>query len=470
MATARPPKGVVIAGTHSGCGKTTASLALMAACTRQGLRVQPFKAGPDFIDPGLHQAVTGRPSHNLDGWMLGRERCLDIFQRHCRDVDICIVEGVMGLFDGASGANEAGSTAELAKWLGLPVLLVLDVRSMARSAAALAHGYAGFDPALRLAGVLLNRVGSERHKELLLEAMEASGGPPVAGCLPRSQGLELPSRHLGLHTAQEGALTPEKIAALSRWLEESVDLAPLLHSLPAVDVESGQAVPPEQSYQRSLQPKRAIRLGVARDKAFCFYYDENLRQLQASGAELVFFSPLEAERLPSDLQGLYFGGGYPELYAARLADNRGMRLAVREFAQQGGVVYAECGGFMYLMQELHSEEGVFPMAGVYAMHCRMEPRLRSLGYRRVTLSRECLLGPAGRVVKGHEFHYSGLVTMDPEAVSVYDLYDRKGRSCSTEGYVRGNTLGSYVHLHFGATPEAAAAFVAACAGLKQGDM
>ncbi len=461
MATATPPKGVCIAGTHSGCGKTTVSLALMAACRKRGLRVQAFKAGPDFIDPGLHQAVTHRPSHNLDGWMLGRERCLEIFQRHCHDADICIVEGVMGLYDGAGGADESGSTAELAKWLGLPVLLAVDARSMARSAAAVVQGYAGFDPELRLAGALFNRVGSERHKELLLEAMAASSSVPVAGFLPRSEGLELPSRHLGLHTAQEGVLTPERINALARWLQKGLDLPALLDSLPAVRTAAVVDSP--------AKTQQKIRLGVAWDRAFCFYYEENLRLLQTSGAELVFFSPLDDASLPPDLQGLYFGGGYPELYARELANNVAMRRAVRDFALQNAPVYGECGGFMYLMQELHSDEGMFPMAGVFAMHCRMEPKLRSLGYRQAELARECLLGPAHSILRGHEFHYSGITKMDPKAASVYNLSDRKGRLCSAGGYAQGNALGSYVHLHFGATPAAAAAFVAACAGPHHGD-
>lgn len=457
------PKGALIAGTHSGCGKTTVSLALMAACAARGLDVRPFKAGPDFIDPGLHELAAGAQSHNLDGWMLGHDACRELFARQTKGADIALVEGVMGLFDGASGRDERGSSAELAKWLGLPVLLVVDARSMARSAAALVQGYAGFDPALRLGGVIFNRVGSPRHRELLQEAMECCPKITTFGFLPRRQELELPSRHLGLHTAGEGTLDPERLKALAGWVEDSLDLDGLLHGLPAVALEAqAPEVPPKASGQGR------VRLGLAWDRAFCFYYQENLRLLQAAGAELVFFSPLDDVALPEGLDGLYLGGGYPELHAAKLADNAAMRRQVREFALQGKPVYAECGGFMYLMQQLHTETGVYPMADVFAMQCRMELRLRSLGYREVVTSRSSLLGPAGTRFRGHEFHYSTIARDDAKAGAVYAMQGRNAARQS-EGYQRQAALGSYVHAHFGSNPALAAAFVRACAGLDSGD-
>lgn len=454
------PRGVVIAGTHSGCGKTTVSLALMAAYARRGLAVQAFKAGPDFIDPGLHAAATGRPSHNLDGWMLGRDRCRALFARQAWQAKLAVVEGVMGLYDGAQGNDESGSTAEMAKWLGLPVLLVVDARSMARSAAALVQGYAGFDPDLTLAGVIFNRVGSRRHKELLWEAMTTCPGIPVAGYLPREEGLTLPERHLGLHTAQEGVLTGERLEALASWVEHNLDLGRLLARLPYPRlIDDGESFP---------APKFRARVGVAQDEAFCFYYPENFRILEACGAEAVFFSPLHDTALPQDLDGLYFGGGYPELYAQKLADNASMRGAVRAFGLAGKPVYGECGGFMYLMDELHNEDGAFPMAGLFSMHCRMEPRLRSLGYREITTRAPSLFGPSWTVLRGHEFHYSSILHTDPEARTIYKLKDRHGWLPEAEGFVRGSVLGSYVHVHFGSNPQAAAAFVAACAGESPG--
>jgi len=457
----KDPKGVVIAGTHSGCGKTTVSLALMAAFARRGLAVQPFKAGPDFIDPGLHAVATNRGSHNLDGWMLPRQACAGLFARHGAGADLAILEGVMGLFDGASGSSEAGSTAELAKWLGLPVLLVVDARSMARSAAALVQGYAGFDPGLQFAGVVCNRVGSARHEALLREALQACPSAPSLGFLPRRAGLELPSRHLGLHTAAEGALPPRLLEALADWVEEGLDLDGLLHSLP----EPAMPAPPPDAPASGS----GVRIGVARDEAFCFYYHENLRLLQAQGAEIVAFSPLRDPGLPPDLGGLYLGGGYPELHGRRLADNASMRHEIRAFARQGRPVYAECGGFMYLMRELRSDQGAFPMAGVFDLDCRMEPRLRSLGYREVVTTRSTPLGPAGVRFRGHEFHYSTIARDDATIARAYALQDRAGQPGGEEGCMQHATLGSYVHAHFGSNPDLAAAFVAACAGHDPGE-
>ncbi len=456
---AQAPKGVVVAGTHSGCGKTTVSLALMAAYARRSVTVQPFKVGPDFIDPGLHRAATGRASHNLDGWMLGYDRCRSIYARHSWDVELTIVEGVMGLFDGASGADETGSTAEMAKWLGMPVLLVVDASSMARSVAALVQGFATYDPDLRLAGVVFNRVGGERHRELIWEAMTRCPkcqGIPILGFMPRSEGLELPERHLGLHTAEEGALTQGRIDALVAWVEKHIELSRLLQLLPRPAlVDAADSDTP---------PRYNVRIGVARDRAFCFYYPENLRILEACGAELVFFSPMEDASLPENLDGLYLGGGYPELYAARLSSNREMRRAVHSFARAGKPVYAECGGFMYLMDELQTEDGPFPMTGVFAMQCVMNSGLRSLGYREIVTRRASLLGPAWTMLRGHEFHYSHRAGEDERVSCIYKVMDRRGWLPCPEGYMRDNVLGSYIHLHFGSNPAAAASFVAACAG------
>lgn len=451
----------MLAGTHSGCGKTTVSLALMAACARRGMQVQPFKVGPDFIDPGLHAAASGRTSHNLDGWMLGRDCNRTLFQRHAHGCDIAIVEGVMGLFDGASGVDETGSSAEMAKWLGLPVLLVVDARSMARSAAALVHGFATFDPALHLAGVIFNRVGSPRHRELLEEAMHATG-VPIAGFLEREPDVELPSRHLGLHTAADGVLHTQRVNALADWVEKGVPLPDMVESLPQITTTAFSA----QSHQEA--PPYTIRLGVAKDRAFCFYYPENFRLLQELGAELVFFSPLEDSTLPQHLDGLYFGGGYPELYARELSQNTSMRQAVQAFGFAGKPVYGECGGFMYLMAKLEAKDAPppWPMVGLFDMDCRMEPRLRSLGYREVEISAPTLFGPPLTTIKGHEFHYSFISRPDATATKVYTVLDRRGRPAEAGGYMKGNVLGSYVHMHFGSNPKAAAAFLAACADSK----
>ena len=308
----QPTRGLVIAGTQSGVGKTTVTLGLLYALARRGLTVQPFKVGPDFIDPGHHTRAAGRVCRNLDGWMLSREANLALFRRQAREADVAVVEGVMGLFDGYDGASEAGSTAQMAKWLGLPVLLVVDARAMARSAAALVHGFASFDPALNLAGVVFNRVGSPAHLEYLQQAMTSLPGVRCFGGLPRDQELAIPERHLGLATAEDHPLDDAYLDHLADRLETHLDLPGLLAALPrlALPEEPAPAVTPP-----------LVRLGVARDRAFCFYYPENLELLASFGAELVPFSPLTDRELPAGLDGIYLGGGYPELYAGQLAAN-----------------------------------------------------------------------------------------------------------------------------------------------------
>lgn len=459
----RPARGLVVAGTKSGCGKTSVALGLMAALARRGHVVQPFKAGPDFIDPGLHELAAGRQSSNLDGWILDRDTVRSVFAAKAKSADICVVEGVMGLYDGASGTDEAGSTAELAKWLGLPVLLVADARSMARSAAALVQGYAGFDPGLDFVGVVLNRVGGAGHRELLTEALW-DGPVPLLGLLPRDEELSLPSRHLGLVTADEGSLTRDMVRGLADWVEQNMDLDRLVRDLPEIRTESYAQAPVSPAGPVDQAPP--LRIAVARDKAFCFYYPENLALLEAFGADLVYFSPLAGEGLPRDIQGLYLGGGYPELAAEPLSRNERLRQEVREFSLARGPVYAECGGFMYLLQSLRTLEGKdYPMAGVFPMRCAMLERFSALGYREALLTEDAPLGKVGTRLKGHEFHYSKLLEQpgkDDGVRRAYDLFGRKGALNQAEGYVRGNTLGSYVHAHFLSNPETARAFVRTC--------
>ncbi|MFO7802478.1 MAG: cobyrinate a,c-diamide synthase [Desulfovermiculus sp.] len=466
----------IVAGTHSGCGKTTVTLGLMAALKGRGYSVQPFKIGPDFIDPGHHTRITGRCSHNLDGWMLDRTTNQELFTRMQEGADVVVGEGVMGLFDGFSATDEAGSTAQMAKWLDLPVLLVVDARSMARSVGALVQGYTRFDPDLAFAGVVCNRVGSPGHARILEEALQASGCPPCLGCLPRQEDLTMPSRHLGLYTAEDMEDADDSLTALIRWIEEHVHLDRLLESTPNSEVReqspevAGQrSEVREQRVEQGVHPR--VRIGLARDRAFCFYYPENLRLLEEAGAELVAFSPLRDRRLPDNLQGLYLGGGYPELHAEELAVNQELREEITGFATRGGPVYAECGGFMYCMDILEDGEGRgFSMLGLFPFRARMDTRLRALGYREVCLQKDTLLGPAGTVIRGHEFHYSSIVNMgvdtaaDPDCV--YALRDRRGNAETREGYTAHNVLASYVHLHFASCPKAAKRLVQFCRDMQ----
>lgn len=454
-------KKLVIGGTQSGSGKTLVSLAIMAALTRRGLIVQPFKCGPDFIDPGLHKAVTGNNSINLDGWMLSQKACTASFNNAMSGVggkkpDIAVIEGVMGLFDGASGSSDAGSTAQIAKWLDAQVLLVIDGRSMARSFAAIAHGFTTLDPELTFAGCIANRVGSSNHISLISEAMQTYC-PDIllAGCMPRNDAITLPSRHLGLVTAEEGVLNTERISALADWAESNIDFDLLLSRLPEYECA------PTISCKVNDSTSNPIRIAVASDAAFCFCYPDNLRLLEENGAEIVRFSPLDNASLPEKIDGLYLPGGYPELYAERLSLNASMRSAIRNFSLSGKPVYAECGGFMYLAREIRTETATYPMCNVFNLHCTMDKRHRALGYREITTTTGSILGNKGTTARGHEFHYS-FAEETTAYESLYKVTDRKGLKTSTFGYATRNTIGSYVHLHFASQPQIAKAIVDAC--------
>ena len=447
-----------IAGTHSGCGKTTVSLGFMSALIKRGLSVQAFKVGPDFIDPGHHRRITGRDSHNLDGWMLRRSCNREIFERYSREVDVAVVEGVMGLFDGFSGKDESGSTAQMAKWLNLPVILVIDARSMARSAAAIAFGFSLFDKELSIAGIIFNRVGSEGHKKILEDAMKSNPGIPVIGYLPRDEELEIPSRHLGLVIDEDFSLDENRIERLALWIEDNIDLNNLLSAKGA-----RSSFLTDGAKNEGLTPEGKIKIGIARDEAFCFYYPENLRLLEEAGAEFIPFSPIRSKRLPEGIKGLILGGGYPELHCQTLSENCTLLADIKEFGLGGGPVYAECGGFMFLMKEIRDLDGhTYPMAGIFPMSAHMEDRLKALGYREIITRMESILGPEGTKVRGHEFHYSRMQNMDTDFKCIYDMRDRKAISHGKEGFTRQSILGSYVHLHWGSNPSVAGNFVDFC--------
>jgi len=455
---------MVIGGTGSGVGKTTVSLALMAALRRRGIKVQAFKVGPDFIDTGHHALVTGRPAHNLDGCMLSPEENRAIFSRYAASAQVVVVEGVMGLYDGADAVDETGSTAQMAKILGAPVLLVANASSLARSFAALVKGYTEFDPDLTWAGVLANQVGGgPAHGHMLAQAMTLVPKTGLLGCLRDRPELSLPERHLGLITAEEGGLGQAERDKLASWLEDAVDLDLLLEGLP--DLGGGPRP------QAEPLPAHRVRLGVARDQAFCFYYQENLRRLEQAGAELVFFSPLRDAALPSGLSGLYLGGGYPEVHARGLSSNVSMKKEIADMGRAGMPIYAECGGMMYLGRELRDMAGgAWPMAGLLPLSFTMLPRLKALGYRCVVFNADTPLGPAGTTARGHEFHYSDVSMRGPARGlrgDCYAAFGQGGPLDDTTGFGLGNTLASYVHLHFGSNPALADNLVGAC--LRWGD-
>jgi cobyrinic acid a,c-diamide synthase len=420
----------------------------MAAFRRRGLRVQGFKVGPDFIDPTFHRAATGRPSHNLDGWMLSREANLDVFARAIDDADVAVIEGVMGLFDGKSTPSLSGTTAEMAIWLDAAVVLVLDAAAMAGSAAAIVHGFDTLVPEFRLSAVVCNKVASEKHYSYLRDAITARCRPALIGYLPRDANFSIPERHLGLHLAHE-ALTEARLAGLAEWIESHLDLDRLLE----LSASPTLAVTPLK--EPAWKPECA-RIGIARDPAFRFYYHDNLELLRTLGAELIDFSPIADRMLPPDLDGIYLGGGYPELHAEALSANEPMRAAIAEFVAKDAPVYAECGGFMYLMKAIvDAEERSWPMAGIFPTSAHMQKRLAKLGYVEVeSCEAEGWLAP-GECARGHEFRYS---IIDPMPETIRRVYKEPA-----EGYRVRSVLGSYVHLHFLSCPSFAERFVRDCA-------
>jgi cobyrinic acid a,c-diamide synthase len=443
---------LVVAGTHSGVGKTTVATGLMAALAARGLTVAGFKVGPDFIDPSYHALATGRAGRNLDAFLSGPELIGPLFAHGAAGADLAVVEGVMGLFDGAAGAGDLASTTQAAKLLGAPVLLVLDCRALARSAAALLHGYATWDPEVTVAGVVLNRVASERHETMLREAL-APSGVPVVGVLRRHPDLATPERHLGLVPAAErGSAARRTVAALGEALAAACDLdtvaaiaaaAPPLPAAPwrpAAELEPSPGAGP-------------VRFAVAGGPAFTFVYQENLELLQAAGAELAFFDPTADEALPEGATGLYLGGGFPESHAEPLAANQPLRAAVHGFASSGRPLLAECGGLLYLARTLDGQ----PMAGVLPADARMSDRL-TLGYRHAVAAASTVLAAAGERLRGHEFHYSHL---DPPAgtTAAWLLGDQR----QPEGFARGGLHASYLHTHWAATPQLPARLVRAAA-------
>ncbi|MDD2708508.1 MAG: cobyrinate a,c-diamide synthase [Verrucomicrobiae bacterium] len=430
-----------LAGTQSGVGKTTLALGLLAALRKRGLRVQPFKCGPDYLDAGHHRRASGAASRNLDPWMMGEDGVDLSYRRASAHADISVVEGVMGLFDGASPADITGSTAHVAKLLALPVILVVNGRGMARSIAAMVGGYARFETGVNIIGVIANRVGSERHANLLSESLAAARLPPLLGWLPGDKQWEIPERHLGLMADTETQQSDAWYDSLAEAVTQRMDLNRLL-SL----TRQPRPVPPPGS---TITPAAKIRLGIALDEAFHFYYEDNLDLLREQGIELVPFSPLKDTSLPEHLDGLYLGGGFPELFAEQLEANASLRESVRAYAASGGPIYAECGGLMFLGQKLIDlKKRSFAMCGALPIETAMQDRLQRLGYVTAATLAPGPLGPTGAVLRGHEFHWSTITRSDPSLAPCYKLrYNRDHRE-ETAGLRLNNIWASYIHLHF----------------------
>lgn len=454
---------LVIAGTQSGTGKTAITLGLARALRDAGVAVQPFKVGPDFLDPTHLARAAGTTCYNLDTWMTGEQYCRELVATRAGAAGLALVEGVMGMFDGAAPDALTGSTAEVARILGAPVLLVVDAGGMAGSIAALVKGYCEFAPGVTIAGVIANRVGSDKHAGLLARALAAAKLPPLLGGIPEGALPALPERHLGLVSA---ATLPEALfTAAADAVRRHLDLTRLRglagSSLLPADFQknAGKTMVPCPLFMAGAGRAKGQpwRLGIARDAAFSFYYPDNLELLRAAGAELVEFSPLAGGQLPPGLHALYLGGGYPECHARELAANAAMLAGVRAFAASGKPLLAECGGLLYLGEELVDLDGQgHKLCGVIPLAARMLAKLRCLGYRATTMLVDSPLGPRGTAWRGHEFHYSEIVRDDAAAQGwqpAYSARNARGEALPAGGYARGNIVAGYVHWHFGSSSE-----------------
>ncbi|MFH8939386.1 cobyrinate a,c-diamide synthase [Streptomyces griseosporeus] len=465
---------LVVAAPSSGSGKTTVATGLMAAFAARGLAVSPHKVGPDYIDPGYHALATGRVGRNLDAYLCGPELVAPLFLHGARGCDLAVVEGVMGLYDGAAGQGELASTAHVAKLLGAPVVLVVDASSQSRSVAALVHGFVSWDPEVRVGGVILNKVGSDRHEALLREALE-SAGVPVLGVLRRAAPVATPSRHLGLvPVAERQGDAVEAVAAMAALVADGCDLAalealarsagavpggsapwtpgfpPIHPSRPAEKAPSGASgARPTETAPEAPAPVVALAGGPA----FTFSYAEHAELLAAAGAEVVTFDPLRDEQLPDGTAGLVVGGGFPEVYAGELSANEPLRKAIGELARSGAPVAAECAGLLYLCRELDGQ----PMCGVLDATARMTERL-TLGYRDAVAVGDSVLAPAGTRMRGHEFHRT---VVEPGAGAA-PAWGVTAPARRVEGFVQQGVHASYLHTHWASEPGVARRFVERC--------
>ncbi|MFG2338443.1 cobyrinate a,c-diamide synthase [Streptomyces yangpuensis] len=447
---------LVVAAPSSGSGKTTVATGLMAAFAERGLAVSPHKAGPDYIDPGYHALATGRPGRNLDAFMCGPELVAPLFAHGAAGCDLAVVEGVMGLYDGAAGRGELASTAQVAKLLRAPVVLVVDASSQSRSVAALVHGFASFDPQVRLGGVILNKVGSDRHEVMLREALEEAG-MPVLGVLRRAPQVATPSRHLGLvPVAERHADALAAVAALAEQVRAGCDLDALMalaRTAPPLSCDPWSPAAARTGGGSAAPHGRPV-VAVAGGAAFTFSYAEHAELLTAAGAEVVTFDPLRDEALPEGTAGLVIGGGFPEVYAPELSANEALRGAVAAFAAAGGPVAAECAGLLYLARSLDGK----PMCGVLDADARMSERL-TLGYREAVAVSDSSLAAAGTRLRGHEFHRT---VIEPGAGSA-PAWGFTHPERRVEGFVRRGVHASYLHTHWAAEPSVAHRFTEAAA-------
>jgi cobyrinic acid a,c-diamide synthase len=464
-----------IAGTDSGVGKTVITLGLIRALTERSFSVQPFKCGPDYIDSEFHTKAaasssancmleqefcsqdlslnrTGNSkvnksswvSYNLDTWMMGEKQVKATYVRKVQDADCAVIEGVMGLFDGAGLNSLSGSTASVADLLNVPIILVVNAKNIAQSIAAMVKGYNSLYPQINISGVIANNVGSEHHKKLLQDVLKMHNLPPLIGAIPQNKTFELSERHLGLTPDFEAGKTDEWYSAVAKIVEENINIDLLLKISEKKKTEFNNDI------NDKVTPE--IRLGIAEDEAFHFYYKDNLDLLEKNGFELVSFSPLHDKKLPDNLDAVYFGGGFPEMFIDKLSSNLTMKESIKDFAENNGVIFAECGGYMYLVDRfinLHGE--TYSMCGILDGIGRMTNELQNFGYKEICVGENCCLGEIGTTVKGHEFHWS-TIDFERDDKNLFLVKNINEKECHDAGQCYKNVFGSYIHLHFLSNP------------------
>ncbi|MBC1548884.1 cobyrinate a,c-diamide synthase [Listeria sp. FSL L7-1434] len=437
---------ILIAAASSGAGKTTVTLGVMHALKKRGLRVQPFKVGPDYIDTNYHQAITGVASINLDSFLIDDDALLAaLFEKHGESADISVIEGVMGLFDGLGIDRDNASTSFIAKCTKTPVILVVDGKAISTSAAAIVDGFNRFDPELKIAGVIINRVASENHFSLIKGAIERYTDVPVLGYLPKNAAVALPERHLGLVPQEEMTELEAKWELLGDLIAEHVDLDRLLEIS-----KSGEDLVGE-SLDITLPNFSGFRVAYALDAAFHFYYQDNLELIRSTGAMMIPFSPLEDKEVPK-ADFIYIGGGFPEVFAERLAKNSTMRKSILAAHEKGIPIYAECGGLMYLGSALEMNDAQYEMVGVFSGISKMTTRLRKFGYCTAEPLEDTLIGKKGTAIRGHEFHHSIFETTETPCLQLSKKRDGEIVKAWQGGYQKGNTFASYLHIHFYQNP------------------
>ena len=473
-----------IAGSGSGVGKTTITIGLLRALKKRGLSPAPFKCGPDYIDPGFHKIASGTISRNLDTWMMGKEEVKNTFAKNTKNFDVAIVEGVMGLFDGAGIGDITGSTAHVAKILNIPVLLVVNARGIAGTIAPLVKGFIGFKEGVNIVGIIANNVGSERHAKMLSDALDQANLPPLLGFLPRDNNVVMPERHLGLVPVTENK-EEDFYDILGDNIEKYFQIDKILDitQLQATRWTSGDACPTKRGWttedgcptKEALQPGTILgektdtcpaKLGIALDDAFHFYYEDNLDMLREAGIDLIPFSPISDSKLPEGIQGIIIGGGFPECFSAKLAENTVMKQQIANFADAGGFIYAECGGLMYLSDGITTNDGhKYSMCGIIPIWTKMENKLRTLGYREIRTIEDSPLGPKGTIYRGHEFHWSSVIEEAATATKPFcEIRNARKSDWEHAGYRCKNVFASYIHAHFASNRELVKNVVQWCKG------